>query len=625
MSYTSAFNRGLEPQSLQTIDQWADAYRFLSSKASAEPGRFRTSRTPYLREPMRMLSLSSEIQKISFMKGVQLGVSELACNLIGYIIHRCPAPIMMVQPTIEMAERFSKTRIKTLIELSPVLRERVKDPREKDSGNTLLSKEFEGGILIMAGANAAASLCSTPIKNAILDEIDRMPDDVEGEGCPIQLVEARTSTFARKKIFLISSPTKGSKSKINKSYLEGDQRKYFVPCPYCDFYQVLVFKNIKWTPGDYSNVCYECQSCKELIPEFQKKIMLEKGEWRATAKNKDPLHISYHLSALYSPKGWYSWADAAKLYEVALKDKSKYKTFVNTVEGLPYEDTGELVDWQLLYNRRENYERNKVPKGGLFITCGVDIQHDRIECELVVWGREKESWSLDFRVFYGITKEKEVWANLDNLLREEFEVEGTNKKILIKNMAIDSSDGTMTAHVYDFCRKYNISRVFPIKGRKQMDTYFTLSAPKEFKVNGRKIPKGIKLYSVGVNLLKSEFMGFLELKRENEKTPYGYCHFPDYNEEYFLQLTSEVFLDGDWTKTRARNEALDCRIYARAAAAILGIDRYIEKDWKMLENNLSPVKTFEDEEEVKEKTESKIPTIKPKKERKRCTYWDTWR
>ncbi len=593
MSYTNSFKRGLEPQILENLDDWSDKNIFLSSKSAAEPGRYRTQRTEYLREIMQNLSIKSIYQRLSVMKGVQLGFTNCACNLIGYIIHRCPSSTMYVQPTIEMAERFSKTRIKPLIELSPVLKERIKDPREKDSGNTLLSKEFEGGILILSGANSSASLCSTPVKYLILDEIDRMPDDVEGEGCPIELSIARTATFSRKKIFEISTPTLGSKSKINKSFKMGDQRKYFVPCPFCNTYQIIEIENLKWTTGDYTNVSLQCISCKELIPEYKKTFMIENGHWKPTAKNKDPLHISYHINSLYAPKGWYSWGQAAKLFEEAQNDRNKLKTLKNTVEGVPFEETGEIVDWERLYNRRENYERNIVPKGGLFITCGVDVQHSRLECELVVWGRNKESWSLDFRVFHGKVSEQEVWKNLDDLLNEEFEVVGTSAKLKIKKMGIDSSDGNTAFYVYDFCRNYKFDRVFPIQGSDKLDTYFTVTPPREFKQTGKRVIKGVRIFKLGVSSFKSELMGFLEKNREDQNIPYGYCHFPDYNEEYFMQLTSEVEINGKWQKIRARNEALDCRIYARGCASIFGIDRFNKHSWDKLENKLISFKSVE--------------------------------
>ena len=610
MGYTEAFKRGLKPQINIDLDDWSDENIYLSSKSAAEAGRYRTDRAPYLREIMKNLSLNSKIKRISVMKGSQLGFTNLACNFIGYIVDISPSPIMFVQPSLDLAEKFSKTRVRPLIELSPVLKEKIKDPREKDSGNTLLSKEFEGGILILSGANSAASLCSLPIKYLLLDEVDRMPDDVEGEGCPIELSMKRTSTFPRKKIFENSTPTLGIRSKINKSFKAGDQRKYFIPCPDCNHYQTIEMDNLKWTTGDYSDVRLECKSCKSLIPEYKKTKMLELGEWRPTAKNKDPEHISYHISSLYAPVGWYSWKEAASLFEEAQNDKNKLKSLRNTVEGLPYEETGEIIDWERLYNRRENYARNIVPLGGLFLTCGVDIQHDRIECEIVAYGRNKESWSIDYRVFYGKVSETEVWKNLDDLINEEFEVQGTNVTLKICKMGIDSSDGGMAFYVYDFCRNHHFSKVFPIQGYDKLDTYFTVTPPREFRKTGKKILKGVRIYKLGVNAFKTELMGFLEKNRDGKEIPFGYCHFPDYSEDYFLQLTSEVEINKKWTKIRSRNEALDCRIYARGCASIFGIDRFNKNNCDSLERKLTPISSKNDEINIEEIEETKSETIK---------------
>ncbi len=627
--YAEAFRNGLKPIPKIPIWKWAEDNRIMTTRSSKKPGPWRNDVIPYGIEIMDEFSPHSKTEEIVWIKSSQIGGTECVLNVIGYYMDYVPCPILYMISTDELANDVSTDRVEPMIDGVPTLKKKIGDKRKRDTQNTIHKKGFPGGCLFLMGAKSANKLRNKSVRVLMMDEVSSFETTKEGD--TVELARKRTQAFQnKKKIGYVSTPTFYGTCQITRQFEQSDKRYYQVPCPHCEHYQKLEFKNLRWNmdrenkfkkPDD---VCYECKNCGCLIEEYNKQEMLEKGKW--IKENPSSEIAGFHLNSLYSPIDMKRWSEIAIEYEQALKNESMMQVFVNTILGEAYRSGGKETDWETLYNRRENYQRNKIPKGGLFITCGVDVQHDRLECELVVWGREKQSWSLDYRVFYGVTKEKDVWSNLDNLLREEFEIEGANKKVLLKNMAIDSSDGTMTAHVYDFCRKYNISRVFPIKGRKQMDTYFTLSAPKEFKVNGRKIPKGIKLYSIGVNLLKSELMGFLELKKDSAKTPYGYCHFPDYNEEYFLQLTSEVFLDGDWVKTRARNEALDCRIYARAAAAILGIDRYTEKDWKTLENNIAPVKTYETENEIKqEKIENKIPPEKPKKERKRCDYWDNWR
>src|SRR6478609_8064235 len=218
--YSQAAAEGALPDPLLTISQWADKYRTLSQRASSEPGRWRNERTPYLREIMDCLSPSSPTERTVFMKGAQIGGTECGNNWIGYVIHQAPGPMMAVQPTVEMAKRNSKQRIDPLIEESEVLRKLVQSPRSRDSGNTVLSKEFPGGVLVMTGANSAVGLRSMAARFLFLDEVDAYPGDVAGEGDPIALAEARARTFGwRRKAFLVSTPTIAGRSRIEREYL----------------------------------------------------------------------------------------------------------------------------------------------------------------------------------------------------------------------------------------------------------------------------------------------------------------------------------------------------------------------------------------------------------------------
>src|SRR5688500_3206167 len=227
--YDLAARQGARPDPLLTVSDWADEFRVLSTRASAEPGPWRTSRTPYLREIMDCLSPASPIERVVFMKGAQIGATECGNNWIGYIIHQAPGPLMAVQPTVEMAKRNSKQRIDPLVEESEVLKRLVRDPRSRDSGNTILSKEFPGGVLVMTGANSAVGLRSMAARYLFLDEADGYPGDVEGEGDPVNLALARTRTFARRKIFLASTPSVTGLSRIEAAFEASDQRRYWVP------------------------------------------------------------------------------------------------------------------------------------------------------------------------------------------------------------------------------------------------------------------------------------------------------------------------------------------------------------------------------------------------------------
>jgi phage terminase large subunit GpA-like protein len=335
---------GLKPDPLLTVSAWADQYRILSQRASSEPGRWRTARTPYLKEIMDCLSPASPVQRVVLMKGAQIGGTEAGNCWIGYVVHQAPGPMLAVSPTVELAKRNSKQRIDPLIEESEVLRARVKERRSRDSGNTVLSKEFQGGVLILTGANSAVGLRSMPARYLFLDEVDGYPGDVEGEGDPILLAERRSATFQRRKIHLVSTPKSKSLSRIEREFEASDQRYFFVPCPHCRQYQTLEFSNLHWPEGKPEEAAYACAHCGSLIGERHKTWMLEQGAWRATSEG-DGKTAGFHLSSLYSPVGWFGWADAAAMYEQAKAVPDLMKGFVNTVLGLPFEEEAEAPEW----------------------------------------------------------------------------------------------------------------------------------------------------------------------------------------------------------------------------------------------------------------------------------------
>jgi len=282
--YLDAWSEGWRPDPDITVSEWADEFRMLPRKASAEPGRWRTSRTPYLREIMDCLSPQNRVERVVFMKGAQIGGTEIGFNWLGFIIHHCPGPALMVQPTVEIAKRVSKQRLAPSIEETPVLRERVAEARSRDSGNTMFVKEFPGGLLILTGANSAVGLRSMPIRYLFMDEVDGYPGDVDGEGDPVSLAEKRTDTFSRKKIFMVSTPKIKGFSRIESEYLSTDQRRYFVPCPHCGNYDWIRWPNIQWEEGLPDTARLLCESCGSLIEERHKTWMLERGQWKATAE-----------------------------------------------------------------------------------------------------------------------------------------------------------------------------------------------------------------------------------------------------------------------------------------------------------------------------------------------------
>lgn len=592
--------QGLRPEAHYSLPEWADNFRTLSSKSSAEPGRWRTSRTPYLHKIMDCLSTDSPYQEIVFMAGSQVGKSECGMNWIGYIIDKSPAPILLVQPTVDLAKKFSQQRIDPMIEATEVLRGKVADKKSRESGNTVLLKSFEGGLMLLCGANSPTGLRSMPIRFLFLDEIDAYPDDAGGEGDPVDLATKRTATFSKRKIFKCSTPTTEELSKISRAYNATDQNRYFVPCPECGEMQVLKFENLTYDKDEageaiLSSVRYACTGCGVLIPEHKKTEMLLKGEWRATKPSRVKRRtIGFHISSLYSPVGWYSWASAVEDFHKAEGNVTKMKTFVNTVLGETWQDKGDAPDHQKLYDRRENYRIGTVPQGGVILTAAVDVQKDRFEVEFKAWGRGLRSWSVDYRIVVGDTQLSETWALLEPILNEEFTHE-SGVTMRVAKLAVDS--GFNTQRVYNWTRNQNPNRVMAVKGSDSL--LQVLSNPRSVDVrtdaNGKKIRirNGARLYFMGSSLIKHEIYAWLraEKPKEGAPDPYGFARFPQYGEEFFEGLASEQLVKKKvrgfdrfyWVKIKDRNEPLDLFVMNRACAYGLGLDRWKSAQWDKAE------------------------------------------
>jgi phage terminase large subunit GpA-like protein len=457
LEIVQAWRDGLAPEPALLVSEWADRHRVLGSRDSAEPGPYRTSRTPYLREVMDALSPSHPARRVVFMKGAQVGATTVGTNWIGYVVHHAPGPMLAVQPTTELAKRFSDQRIDPLIEETPAIRERVAPARSRDSGNRQLSKEFPGGQLVMTGANSAVGLRSMSARFLFLDEIDAYPGDVEGEGDPIALAEARARTFGwRRKTFLVSTPTIAGLSRIEREYLASDQRRFFVPCPRCNAMQWLRFERLVWQKGEPEGATYLCEACDHPIGEQHKTAMLAEGAWRATAASADPHTIGFHISALYSPVGWLAWSEIARSWEAAQGDHRAIKTFKNTVLGETWQESGEAPDWQRLYERREDWPIGIVPAGGLFLTAGADVQRDRIECDVWGWAEGYTSWLVDHVVIPGSPRKREPRDALAKLLGRDWP-RTAGGRIRIAKACIDTG-GRDTAAVYGHLRRLHDSR-----------------------------------------------------------------------------------------------------------------------------------------------------------------------
>ena len=599
-----AWRDGLTPDPRLSVSEWADRHRVLAARASAEPGRYRTARTPYMRAIMDALSPTDPARRVVFMKAAQVGATEAGNNWIGFVVHQAPGPMLAVQPTVELAKRNSRQRIDPLIEESSALRGLVRPARSRDGGNTMLSKEFAGGILIMTGANSAVGLRSIPARYIFLDEVDAYPASADEEGDPVTLAEARSLTFAhRRKVLLISTPTVKGFSRIEREYEASDQRRYFVPCPHCGHRQWLEFERLRWEKGKPETARYHCAACETSIAEHHKTAMLAAGEWRATGTAADPSTIGFHLSALYSPVGWLSWEQIARSWEAAQGSDESIRAFKNTILGETWMETGEAPDWQRLYDRRERWAPGTVPAGGLFLTAGADVHPNRIEVDVWAWGRGLESWLIDHMVIESGPERAESWAALDALLARLWDHEG-GAHIGLAKLAIDTRYAEL--QVYGWARRVGLAQVAPVSGNKGFNQASPVSGPTHVDASdgGKRLRRGVRRYGVAVSTFKAETYRFLRLERptdeeraEGKVYPPGTVHLPHWVEDEWLkQLVAEQlmtvrtrrgFARLEWQKMRERNEALDCRVYARAAAWIAGADRFPERRWRRLEAALA--------------------------------------
>jgi phage terminase large subunit GpA-like protein len=571
-----------------TLSEWADRYFVLSAESAAEAGRWKT--LPYQREIMDSLTDPS-VTFVAVMKSARVGYTKMINAFVGYCIHQAPCPILVVQPTVEDAKGYSKEEIAPLLRDTPALSKIIFEDAEesvgpRDSGNTILHKKFPGGVLSMVGANSGAGFRRVSRKAVLFDEVDGYPPSAGSDGDQIKLGVRRTEYYWDRKVVMGSTPLIAGASRIERAFEEGDQRRCFVPCPSCGHMAPLVFSgdkghSMKWPEGKPEEAFVQCQANGCVIEHRHKREMVERGEWRA--QNPGSEKRSYHIWAAYSYSPNATWGQIAEEFLEAKKNPETLRSFVNTVLGETWREKGEAPEWERLYERREEYERGVVPRGVAMLTAGVDVQRDRLVWEVVGWGEDRSSWSVDCGVLAGAPAEDAVWKRLEaEVLNRSWPGEdGVERRIV--QLAVDSGDQTQA--VYHWARGH-IGRVIACKGSATARVLIGAPTPVEVKWNGKRISHGCKVWPVGVDAAKSELYGWLRMAAplDGEEWPAGWCHFPDgYEAEFFKQLTAEQlvtvvdrrgFSKREWQVIPGReNHWLDCRVYARAAAAAAGLDR----------------------------------------------------
>lgn len=563
------------PPSKLTLSEWADKYRYISDVASAEPGKWRTSRAPFQRGMMDAVS-DRAVQRVVVVGGSQWGKSELLINTGFYFIHQEPSPILMVRPSLEDARDFSEDRIKSNAECTPEIKRRLKrSGGRRDSGDKMLRKAFAGGHLTLVGAASATGLANRPIRVVLFDEVDKYPRSAGDKGDPIALAENRTQTFRhRKKLVLVSTPGVKGVSKIWPEWERSDQRKYFVPCPHCQHFQVLVWKRpdargeMQYTIAR-DDFTYTCEGCAATIEERHKLWMLERGEWRIT--NPDGAFPGFHISALYSP--WVKWRELVERFLIASQDQEKLKAFVNEALAELWDpQDGDGIDTQGLTARRESYAA-EVPAGVGVLTAFVDVQRDWMELAVKGWGAGQESWLIAHHRLRGNTEHADVWDRLDPLLLKGYQHE-SGATLYITICGVDSGDGDNVTPVYTFVAPRQKRARCPVRATKGSSIrgrpVIAQRASKPNKYN-------VRVHHVGTDTAKDIIFPRLKLKRaEDGSCPPGYMHFPKpspdggCDDEYLEQFGREkVFPRYDHgvryrsyevVPAGARNEAIDLEV-----------------------------------------------------------------
>lgn len=569
-----------------SVGQWANDYLHLSPEDSAEPGRYSTDRAPYQLGILEAISDPAN-QTVVLMTSAQIGKTSVLKAILGYHIHQDPAPILLLQPTLEMAETFSKDRLAPMVRDTPALRGRIKDARSRDSGNTLLHKSFPGGHITMAGANSPASLASRPIRVVLADEVDRYPASAGTEGDPVNLARKRTTTFWNRKIVLTSTPTIKDVSRIEAAFAESDQRHYYVPCPHCGQMDTLKWPHVKWPEGRPKDAYYACPHCGGVIHDADKPQMLAAGQWRAHAQFAGV--AGFHIWEAYSP--WVSFAKIAEDFLSAKRSPETLKTWVNTSLGETWEDqAGERIVGETLRSRAEPYPILTVPRGAGIVTAGVDVQDNRLAVSLWAWGPGEEAWLVYWGELFGDPAQDALWHELDALLARPLAREDGNEMMVLA-AAVDSG-GHHTQAVYDYCRQRASRHVLAIKGMSTPGKP-PIGRPSVLDVNhrGKTIKRGVQLWPVGADTVKGTLYARLRIADPGP----GYVHFPiGIDGEFYEQLTAEKlvtryhkgFPRREWVlRDGARNEALDCFVYAYAAAHYAGITRI---DWDKLLDGRAP-------------------------------------
>lgn len=589
-----------------TVSQWADANRKLSTKSSARGGQWRTR--PYQREPMDEFT-NPAVHTIVLMVAIQTLKTEVMLNCLAYTIDQDPGPCLLVHFRDTDCRKFSKIRLTPMLRETPCLRDKVAEIKGTKSDNTIDYKEFPGGHMSVVASGSPGNLSALPIRYIFCDEIDKYPASAGNAGDPISLAQGRQEEFWNRKTMLACSPTEKGRSRISKAYEESDKREYEIPCHHCGHFQIPDFrKHVKFDTSlprhvQPKSARYACEECGGSMDDNQRFKAVAKGHYRATA----PFNgiAGFRISGLC--RLGTKLSDLVNQFLSKKDNPEELKQFVNEQLAELWTEPGEIVEWERLVERREDYPVGIVPRGALFLTAGVDVQRGnggRLEVEIVGWGENRESWSVDYKKLYGDPAQAEVWEHLESLLHESFPT-ADGGELPIERMFVDSGDGTTTREVYEWVQKQPRPTVWAIKGDRRGDQPVSGPRATELNAQGKKTKYGSILRIINVDYFKAGFYADLRKRKPTEderarglQFPQGFCHFPkgdNYGDEHFKQVCNEqlVIHRGRNGRTKAEyrqfgpNEALDTRIYALGAAWDVGAHRFQARHWQLWKDRLT--------------------------------------
>lgn len=586
-TFLKAISEGLMPDPSLPLDEWAESYMIIPrSTGAAEYGKYRVERTPHARLIMQALSNRHPSRRVVLMAASQMLKTQVALNWLCYVIHQHPSNFLMLMPTGKLHKRIAQ-RVDRVFEAVNVVKERVSPPGSRLATNSQDIKVFQGGTLYIATAGSAANLSEVPAKYVSFDEIDRAELSVDGEGDPVKLAESRQTTFSESaKSYYYSSPTIKGESRIELLYESGTQREALAECIHCGHAQPLKFEYLT------DKAEYPCIECGGLHVESDKARMFKNGLW--SEPKQESKTESFHISALYQPYGWLSWAELVTEYYQA-KDvldsgsDEQMTVFYNTRLGLSWERQKEQTKAAELINRAEGYKLGIVPDGALILTASVDTQDDRFEFCCIAWGEGMECWIIDYKIIHGDPSLDETKADLLNTLRQKYP-HASGEYVLPINTKFIDSGGHHTQEIYDFTMRLSNERVYAIKGhsRRYASIIPAKPSPVHYTNKGTNVRTTAKVWSLGTDTAKD--LIFNRLKKSRGP---GTIHFSKYLPESFFKGVAEsehriTKIEkgrkvSAWQPNRkVANEPLDLLVYNVAAAYKIGLHRFSTAHWLSL-------------------------------------------